>query len=256
VVLIGSSKAGTDGLDMLEQLRQRGKPLKSVIMMLPADNYHVLAARCRELGCGTYIIKPVMSSELSTAITSILSPTKLRSETAPSTTPVGSHPRPLKILLAEDNLVNQALAVRILQKRGHEVVLALTGSQAISKLAESSIDLILMDVQMPELDGISATHAIRRQEEDSGQHVPIIAMTAYAMEGDRERCIEAGMDDYLSKPIHPAELFRTIGQVLERLQKDAGIRGRPGEIEDAAGHPNGCSVVAGPNQNINRRGGL
>jgi signal transduction histidine kinase/ligand-binding sensor domain-containing protein/DNA-binding response OmpR family regulator len=219
VVLIDSSMSEIDGLDLLEQIQQRGKPLGSVIMMLNSDNYHILAARGRKLGCGAYIIKPVTGAELSSAILGILFPEGLRPESPHVSALFRTPPRPLKILLAEDNLVNQTLAVRLLQKQGHEVVLALTGREALNKVAETSFDLVLMDVQMPEMDGLAATQAIRSQEQaSSGRHLPIIAMTAYAMEGDRERCLEAGMDDYLAKPIHPAELFRTIYKALERIQ--------------------------------------
>ncbi|MBZ5525275.1 MAG: response regulator [Acidobacteriia bacterium] len=228
VVLIDSSMSGIDGFELLEQLRERGKLLNSIIMMLTADNYHILAARCRELGCGAYIIKPVTGSDLSSAIMGILFPEGLRSEGARTASAFGVPLRPLRILLAEDNLVNQTLAVRLLQKQGHEVALALTGREALSKLAEEPFDLVLMDVQMPEMDGLAATQAIRNQEEISGRHLPIIAMTAYAMEGDRERCLEAGMDDYLAKPIHPGELFRTIYKVLERVQHEPPV-GKAGD---------------------------
>ncbi|HWZ42816.1 MAG TPA: response regulator [Candidatus Saccharimonadales bacterium] len=252
VVLIDSSRSGAEGVDLLEQLRQRGRPIKSAIMMLPADNYHVLAARFSELGCGAYVIKPVTASDLSAAIARILFPARPLSNDAPAAVPVGSPRQSLRILLAEDNLVNQTLAVRILQKQGHKVDLALTGSQALEKLAESSFDLVLMDVQMPEMDGLSATRAIRCQEEESGQHVPIVAMTAYAMEGDRERCLDAGMDDYLAKPIHPAVLFRTIYQTLERLQPDTLEKNSPRASEESSGR----SVVSGPNPRVISGDGL
>jgi two-component system, sensor histidine kinase and response regulator len=107
----------------------------------------------------------------------------------------------LKILLVEDNAVNQKLAARLLEKRGHLVELAWNGKEALAALEKQSFDLIFMDVQMPEMDGFQATAAIRQDEKTSGQHLPIVAMTAHAMEGDRERCLEAGMDNYLSKPI-------------------------------------------------------
>jgi len=228
IVLIDSSMSEIDGLDLLEQIRQRGKPLGSVIMMLNSDNYHILAARGRKLGCGAYIIKPVTGTELSSAIIGILFPEGLRTEGDNVSGVLRTPPRPLKILLAEDNLVNQTLAVRLLQKQGHEVVLALTGREALTKIAETSFDLVLMDVQMPEMDGLAATQAIRKQEDASGRHLPIIAMTAYALEGDRERCLEAGMDDYLAKPIHPAELFRTMYKALERIQNQPPV-GKAGD---------------------------
>src|SRR4029079_15391766 len=118
--------------------------------------------------------------------------------------------RALRLLLAEDNPVNQKLALRLLEKRGHSVVVASNGEEALKAIEQHAFDLLLMDVQMPVMDGFEATAAIRARERGSGSHLPIIAMTAYAMKGDRERCLEAGMDGYVSKPIQPRELWQTI----------------------------------------------
>ncbi len=112
----------------------------------------------------------------------------------------------MRILLAEDNLVNQRLAIGVLGKMGHQVTVATTGNEVLSQLNAAPFDLVLMDVQMPEMDGLEATAEIRRREQSTGQHIPIIAMTAHAMSGDRDRCLQAGMDDYLSKPIRAHEL--------------------------------------------------
>jgi PAS domain S-box-containing protein len=125
----------------------------------------------------------------------------------------------LKILLAEDNLINQKLAVRLLEKLGHQVVLAETGVQALAKLKEQPFDLVLMDVQMPEMDGFTATAAIRVQEEGSNIRMPIVAMTAHAMKGDRERCLEAGMDDYVTKPISATAVRAAIERVLKSCER-------------------------------------
>ena len=135
----------------------------------------------------------------------------------------------LNILLAEDNRVNQVLAVRLLQKRGHTVVLVETGKAVLEASRDGSFDLILMDVQMPEMDGLEATARIRESEKATGKHTPIVAMTAHAMVGDRERCLAAGMDGYISKPLSVKELFETIEGVL-RLP---------------AGSPKSSGVVAG-----------
>jgi CheY-like chemotaxis protein len=116
----------------------------------------------------------------------------------------------LNILLAEDNAVNQKLAVRVLQKRGHAVVIAETGQVALETLDKQAFDLVLMDVQMPVMDGLEAAFAIRTREKISGKHIPIIAMTASAMIGDKERCLAAGMDAYVSKPLNTKELFVAI----------------------------------------------
>ena len=128
--------------------------------------------------------------------------------------PVGDPGRPLRILLAEDHPVNQKLAVCLLEKRGHTVVIAADGEAAVDAAGRERFDLVLMDIQMPRLSGLEATAAIRAREQDAGAHVPIIAMTAHAMQGDRERCLEAGMDAYLSKPLLPALLFETIQAVV------------------------------------------
>jgi two-component system, sensor histidine kinase and response regulator len=122
--------------------------------------------------------------------------------------------RPLRILLAEDHPVNQKLAVRLLEKRGHSVVIAPDGEAAVEAAGRERFDLVLMDIQMPRLSGLEATSAIREREQHAGTHVPIIAMTAHTMRGDRERCLEAGMDAYLSKPLVPALLFETIHWVV------------------------------------------
>jgi CheY-like chemotaxis protein len=119
-------------------------------------------------------------------------------------------PRGLRVLLAEDNEVNQRLASRLIEKRGHTVVLASNGREALEAIEKQSFDLVVMDVQMPEVDGFEATAAIRRRENETGTHIPIIAMSAYALTGDRERCLAAGMDGYVSKPIQAKELFEAI----------------------------------------------
>jgi CheY-like chemotaxis protein len=122
---------------------------------------------------------------------------------------------PLKLLLAEDNPVNQKLAVRLLEKRGHGVVTADNGAEAVAAFTRQSFDAVLMDVQMPEMDGLEATAEIRARERQTGRRIPIIAVTAHAGQADRERCLEAGMDDYVRKPILPAELFAAIERRAE-----------------------------------------
>jgi CheY-like chemotaxis protein len=129
--------------------------------------------------------------------------------------------RRLRILLAEDNAVNQKFAVKALERQGHEAIVACNGREALAILEEQPFDLVLMDVQMPELDGLEATVAIRQREKVNGAHIPILAMTAHAMKGDRERCLEAGMDGYVAKPIHPAELAEAIESLLAAPQPPA-----------------------------------
>ena len=122
----------------------------------------------------------------------------------------------IRILLAEDNPVNQKLAVRLLEKRGHSVVVATNGLEALEALEHERFDLVLMDVQMPEMSGLEATEAIRFKERETGRHIPIIAMTAHAMRGDRERCLESGMDGYATKPLSIGELVKTMEEVMEK----------------------------------------
>jgi CheY-like chemotaxis protein len=120
------------------------------------------------------------------------------------------------VLLAEDNVVNQKLALRLLEKRGFEVTVAGDGQAAFEEFEKGCFDVVLMDVQMPNMDGFQATAAIREREQKTGGHIPIVAMTAHALKGDEERCIAAGMDAYVSKPIRTTELFATIESVVQR----------------------------------------
>jgi len=151
-----------------------------------------------------------------TAVFEIANDANLQKPATPGTGPKQNHGYKLKVLLAEDNPVNQKLAVRLLQNLGHQPVVATTGIEVLAKLEEQSFDLALMDVQMPAMDGLAATAAIRAREEKTAARLPIIAMTANAMKGDRERCIEAGMDDYIAKPISTSQLQETIERVITR----------------------------------------
>jgi CheY-like chemotaxis protein len=127
--------------------------------------------------------------------------------------------RKLRILLAEDNPVNQKLATKLLEKMGHTVIVAEDGSKALEVLKQDTFDLVMMDVQMPVMDGFETTQIIRNQEERTGRHIPIVAMTAHAMKGDRERCLESGMDGYVSKPINLQELHETIDALFREKEK-------------------------------------
>jgi CheY-like chemotaxis protein len=214
-------------MDCLEMMRTKALPdrMRSVIMMLTSSGYHDQAVRCRDLGTAACLMKPLRPSELSNAIAAILHPDQQQQgeEKRRVVQSASSSQPPLKILLAEDNLVNQKLAVRLLEKQGHTVAVAQNGLEALAHLKNSSFDVVLMDVQMPEMDGLTATRAIREQERHTGKHLPIIATTAHAMKGDRERCLEAGMDEYLSKPINARELYQTISQVLASLEQASPV---------------------------------
>jgi two-component system sensor histidine kinase/response regulator len=125
------------------------------------------------------------------------------------------------ILLAEDNVINQKLAVRILEQRGHKVTVANNGREALEALDKAEFDVVLMDVQMPEMDGFQATAALRARERETKRHLPVVAMTAHAMAGDREKCLMAGMDDYVAKPLKPVDLFQTLERAVERTGKES-----------------------------------
>jgi two-component system sensor histidine kinase/response regulator len=173
--------------------------------------------RFRALGISAHLMKPVKQSSLLDAICSAVIGQQV---TAQSLQPAdakkgdGKGERLLRILLAEDNRINQKFAVRALSKRGHDVTLANDGAEAIEAWENSSFDVVLMDVRMPEVDGYAATRRIRQLEKGKGIRTPIIAMTAHAMKGDRDRCIEAGMDSYVTKPINTAVMIAEINRVL------------------------------------------
>jgi PAS domain S-box-containing protein len=218
IILTDMHMPRMDGFSLVEQIKQRLDLPTSTIMMLTSGGQRGDAARCEELGISAYLLKPVRQSELREAITRVLS-AKDQSGAVPMITQhalqtSGGSSRGLRILLAEDNPTNQKLAVRMLEKRGHRVTVANNGRQALDALAGATFDLVLMDVQMPEMDGMQATARLREMEQLTGLHQPVIAMTALVMKGDRERCIAAGMDGYLSKPIRPLELDEVLESVL------------------------------------------
>jgi two-component system, sensor histidine kinase and response regulator len=210
LVLTDLQMPGMDGFSLVEKIRQQ-KDLSAVpIMMFSSAGQRGDGARCQELGVSAYLLKPVRQSELRAAILSVLSAGDQKAQ-LPLVTRYTLHDTAapqvcLRILLAEDNLVNQRLAMRLLEKRGHQVTVAGNGQEAVAATEKNTFDLVLMDLQMPEMDGFEATAALREREKETGIHLPVIALTAHALKGDRERCLEAGMDGYLSKPIRAQEL--------------------------------------------------
>ncbi len=203
-----------DGFDLTGQIKQTPSLASVVIMMLTSGESHGDIQRSRDLGVSVHLMKPVRRAELRAAIVKAL---RDRSEGEPESQVLqlseGQKSTPSRILLAEDNVVNQRLAARILEKAGHSVVVVGNGKDALTALQKETFDLVLMDVQMPEMDGLETTRTIREHERDTHRHLPILAMTAHAMIGDRERCIAAGMDSYLSKPIRAADLLNFIESV-------------------------------------------
>lgn len=186
------------------------------MIMLTSAGHGSDGARRRELGLAACLTKPVKQSELlSTIITTLSKSSQAATRLARAAQPASTERnRNVQILLVEDNLVNQRLAVRLLEKQGHQVIVANNGREAIAALEQERFDLVLMDIQMPEMSGLEATAVIRAREQETGAHIPIVAMTAHAMQGDRERCLAAGMDGYISKPIQTAELFKLIAELV------------------------------------------
>jgi CheY-like chemotaxis protein len=211
LMLVDTTMQEMNGFALVAHARQKTAPVGTFVMMLSSAGQLEESARCRELGLSAYLTKPVRQSELLDAIVSALGhqPAGLPATSAASER-ILRGARPLQILLTEDNPVNQRLAVRILEKWGHSVVVAGNGHKALEAFDRQSFDLVLMDVQMPEMSGLEATAEIRKREEATGRRVPIIAMTAHAMEGDREKCLAAGMDHYVTKPIDQQTLFAAI----------------------------------------------
>jgi len=207
---------GMDGFTLAEKVRHCPELAGIVIVILTSAGYPGEIERCRTLGITSYLFKPIRKLELLSAILQVREQRQTPSALTPAVTP--SNPavrgKELNILLAEDNRVNQVVATRILGKMGHAITVANNGVETLSLLAASKFDLVLMDIQMPQMDGIAATKSIRTREMKTNSHLPIIAMTAHAMKGDRERCIEAGMDGYVSKPINIEDLEGAIAKVM------------------------------------------
>jgi PAS domain S-box-containing protein len=212
LVLTDGNMPGMDGFDLAIRIQKDLGLAQTSILMLTSDKQQGDVRRCRELGIAAYLVKPVRQAELRDAIVRTLQP-MLAWNAAPESAEASETTRSLRILLAEDNVINQKLASRILENQGHSVTMAHNGREVLASLAAQRFDVVLMDVQMPEMDGFETTTEIRKREIASGGHTPIVAMTAHAMMGDRERCLNAGMDEYICKPIRPAELFAAIEKV-------------------------------------------
>jgi len=215
LLLLDCRMPGMDGFTLAQQVQHDPELSGTIVMMLTSDAQRGDAARCRELGISVYLVKPIHKAELLQAIrAALLLPVSLPLPEQVVTRHTLRKARSrLRILLAEDNPVNQALMLRLVEKLGHSPVLAGNGREALALWQKEKFDLLFMDVQMPELDGLAATAEIRRREQGTGAHLPIVAMTAHALKGDRERCLAAGMDGYVSKPVN----FELVQQEIERL---------------------------------------
>lgn len=184
------------------------------ILVMSSMNPQDSCEKFSELDVDACLCKPLNHAELLRTIASILSVSRPDDKSTNVSQEADDHLQPLKILLVEDNVVNQKLALLLLKKKGHSIVVANNGLEAVEKHKSGDFDLILMDVQMPEMDGLDATRSIRKYEQFTGKHIPIIAMTAHAFKKDEEICLNAGMDAYVSKPISKSLLFETIRKLF------------------------------------------
>jgi len=218
LVLLDSQMPEMDGFELAERIRAQPNLVGDTIMMLVSSDRQRSDEGCRAYGIRACLMKPLKQSELLNTILDLLStrdgsPPNARSAQV-SETALQVAERPLRVLLAEDNTVNQRLAARILEKRGHSAVIAHNGKEAVALFGCEPFDLVLMDLEMPEMSGFEATAAIRAREGSTGRHIPILALTAHAMKGDRERCLAAGMDGYVAKPVQARELYQAIAALV------------------------------------------
>ena len=216
LVLLDSQMPEWDGFDVARRIQQDPNLAGALILMMSSGDLPQDAGRWRELGIAQHLAKPVMREELLTAILSALGlEVQQPDEHSPGSR--ASQPADLagrRILVAEDHPVNRKLVTKLLEKRSLIPTVVVNGEDVLHALETGTFDLILMDVQMPGMDGLQAAAAIREREKAAGGHIPILAMTAHALNRDREKCLEAGMDAYVSKPVSPAELYRAIGELL------------------------------------------
>jgi len=231
LVLLDAHMPDMDGFMLAEEILQTPEFRGMTIMMLSSAGHQNDAARCRELGVKKYLVKPVTQHDLFQALKAAL---EVAEPPPVIAAPARPHPatRPLRILLAEDTPVNQVLVTRQLQKRGHAVTVVANGREAVAAWESQPFDLILMDIQMPEMGGVEATSTIREREQATGGHIPIVALTANAMVGDRERYLAAGMDGYLAKPVQASDLTATVEALATARPVSAAEGQRNGDVEE------------------------
>jgi CheY-like chemotaxis protein len=223
LVILDAHMPGMEGIAVAERLATETGVDRPAIVMLTCAGEGIEATTARRLGIARSLTKPVGGAALLQALLETLGLAEVR---APAGRPVSRRPRratpPLHILLAEDNRVNRMVATRLLQREGHTVVAVEDGAEALRAFEREPFDVVLMDVQMPNADGLETTAAIRAQEKTTGAHVPIVALTAHALKGDQERFLAAGMDAYVAKPLKPEELFGIIDRLVEGVPSGAG----------------------------------
>ena len=231
LVLLDAHMPAMDGFEVVSHVKHDPHLHGTTVILLTSAGRTEDMARAKSLGAAASVAKPVKQSDLWDAIITALHVAgrqKARPSVAQRRSRTAEHP--LRILLAEDNPVNQEVAVHLIERRGHSVIVAENGREAVEAIERHKFDLVLMDVQMPEMGGLEATRVIREKEKGSGHHLPIIAMTAHAMQGDREQCLEAGMDGYLAKPIDPKTFLQTVEGISAR-----SVGSESAENEETAG---------------------
>ncbi len=250
LILTDANMPEVDGFTLVEELRRRPALAGHVIMMLTSGGHADDLTRCGALGIASYLIKPLKQSELFDAIVEVLGVSDVEDTQAEHSDRATRHSRSLNVLLAEDSKVNQKLAIALLQKWGHHVLVANNGLEAVRAVEAGRFDVVLMDVQMPECDGLQATQLIRQFESQSGSHVPIVAMTAHALKGDEERCLSAGMDAYLTKPIRAPLLFAKLAEICDSAAptNDSESRTAVAALSPAANVPITNSTDVGRDQ--------
>ncbi|MFH1113831.1 MAG: PAS domain S-box protein [Pseudomonadota bacterium] len=226
IALIDLMMPEMDGFALVETINRDSETSSLKVVMLTSGGRRGDGARCRELGISAYLLKPVKQSDLLRAVLGTIGDSGARSTDKGLITrhSIRESLQRLHILVAEDNAVNRKLVSGMLGKMGHSVTVCSNGKEAVDAVEEETFDLVLMDVQMPGMDGMQASTVIRELERGTGRHIPIIALTAHAMKGDRERCLEAGMDDYLSKPIAPSVLFEKVEETISARQTSGDVR--------------------------------
>ena len=229
IILLDANLPGHDSFIILDYIKDNPELARSIIMMMSSSSNRIDASPWLKVGISAHLGKPIKPSELKNSILNVLGlapkPLELTDMgPEPGTLPVR---HAYRILIAEDNLVNQRVAIYMLEKQGHQVTGAMNGEEALADMEKENFELILMDVQMPKMDGFQATRLIRDKEKETGLHLPIIAMTAHAMKGDREKCLAVGMDDYIAKPLNVKQLSETIARVMSLLPAAGDDAGRP-----------------------------
>ena len=248
LVLLDGHMPGMDGFEVAARVKQDPQLHGAEVILLTSAGRSEDVARAKAVGVAAALSKPVKQSELWDAIVTALNvpgqqKTRGASPSAAARTRARAR-RPLRVLLAEDNPVNQEVALRLLERRGHSVIVAENGRQALTAIERHKFDLVLMDVQMPEMGGLEATQLIREKEKSTGEHLPILAMTAHAMQGDRERCIAAGMDGYLAKPIDPKSFLQTVEGISQRATQSETTPQEAGSRDASSDAPRALDTKA------------